>query len=112
MRTTEDELAWQSDGPTVVLIVGINGRNHLHCQVGQALQDLGKKVMLAEGDTYCAAATQQLTVWSERGCRYRQAHGADAVAVAFHAQPQPGPGYGRGDDRYRRTPAQSRRPDA
>ena len=85
----DDELAWQTGGPTVVLIVGVNGAGKTTsiAKLAKRYKDLGKKVMLAAGDTYRAAATQQLTIWSERvGVEIVKQHeGADAAAVAFDA---------------------------
>lgn len=84
-----DELNWQTDGPTIVLIVGVNGAGKTTsiAKLAKRFRDQGKQVLLAAGDTYRAAATQQLTIWAERvGVDIVKQHeGADAAAVAFDA---------------------------
>ena len=66
------DINFAESGPTVILVVGVNGSgkttsigklaNHLHNR-------LGRKVVLGAGDTFRAAAVEQLTVWSGRiGC--------------------------------------------
>ncbi len=82
-------LAFAPEGPTVVLIVGVNGSGKTTsiAKVAGWLQGQGKKVVLAAGDTFRAAAVQQLTVWSNRlGIEIvKQDTGADPAAVAFDA---------------------------
>jgi fused signal recognition particle receptor len=76
--------------PTVILMVGVNGTGKTTTigKIAWHLQkELGKSVMLAAGDTYRAAAVEQLAEWAERaGCDIvRAAHGSDPGAVAFDA---------------------------
>jgi fused signal recognition particle receptor len=75
--------------PTVVLIVGVNGSGKTTsiAKLAGWLKEHGKKVVLAAGDTFRAAAVQQLTVWSNRlGIEIvKQDTGADPAAVAFDA---------------------------
>src|SRR5205085_1724688 len=76
--------------PTVILMVGVNGTGKTTTigKIAWHLQrELGKSVMLAAGDTYRAAAVEQLSEWAERaGCDIvRAAHGSDPGAVAFDA---------------------------
>jgi fused signal recognition particle receptor len=76
--------------PTVILMVGVNGTGKTTTigKIAWHLQkELGKSVMLAAGDTYRAAAVEQLVEWSERaGCDIvRAAQGSDPGAVAFDA---------------------------
>jgi fused signal recognition particle receptor len=75
--------------PTVVLIVGVNGSGKTTsiAKLAGWLQGQGKKVVLAAGDTFRAAAVQQLTVWSNRlGIEIvKQDTGSDPAAVAFDA---------------------------
>lgn len=82
-------LVYASEKPTVVLIVGVNGSGKTTsiAKLAGWLKDQGKKVVLAAGDTFRAAAVQQLTVWSNRlGIEIvRQETGADPAAVAFDA---------------------------
>jgi fused signal recognition particle receptor len=76
--------------PTVILMVGVNGTGKTTTigKIAWHLQrELGKSVILAAGDTYRAAAVEQLVEWSERaGCDIvRAAQGSDPGAVAFDA---------------------------
>ena len=76
--------------PTVILIVGVNGTGKTTTigKIAWHLQrELGKSVILAAGDTYRAAAVEQLAEWSDRaGCEIvRAAQGSDPGAVAFDA---------------------------
>jgi fused signal recognition particle receptor len=76
--------------PTVILMVGVNGTGKTTTigKVAWHLQrELGKSVLLAAGDTYRAAAVEQLAEWAERaGCDIvRAAQGSDPGAVAFDA---------------------------
>ena len=85
----EQELNYAQSGPTVVLIVGVNGTGKTTsiAKLAKRFKDQGKDVLLAAGDTYRAAAIEQLTIWSERiGVDIVKQHdGADAAAVAFDA---------------------------
>jgi fused signal recognition particle receptor len=76
--------------PTVILMVGVNGTGKTTTigKIAWHLQkELGKSVVLGAGDTYRAAAVEQLAEWSERaGCDIvRAAQGSDPGAVAFDA---------------------------
>ncbi|HEY2602747.1 MAG TPA: signal recognition particle-docking protein FtsY [Thermoleophilaceae bacterium] len=76
--------------PTVILMVGVNGTGKTTTigKIAWHLQkELGKSVLLAAGDTYRAAAVEQLSEWAERaGCDIvRAAQGSDPGAVAFDA---------------------------
>jgi len=75
--------------PYVVLVVGVNGSGKT-TTIGKLAGELGAqglKVMLAAGDTFRAAAIEQLGVWAERsGAQFiAQQAGADPGAVAFDA---------------------------
>ena len=75
--------------PTVVLMVGVNGSGKT-TTIGKMATQLkadGRKVMLAAGDTFRAAAVQQLQVWGDRvGCDVvKGKDGADPGAVIFDA---------------------------
>jgi fused signal recognition particle receptor len=54
--------------PFVILLVGVNGSGKTTsvAKLGRRYQEKGKKVLLAAGDTFRAAATEQLTAWAER----------------------------------------------
>jgi fused signal recognition particle receptor len=75
--------------PTVVLIVGVNGvgKTTTIGKLATRYHAAGKKVVLAAGDTFRAAAVQQLEVWGKRvGVEViRGKEGADPGAVAFDA---------------------------
>lgn len=75
--------------PTVVLFVGVNGAGKTTTigKLATKLTDDGKKCVLAAGDTFRAAAVQQLTVWGTRvGCEVvRGKDGADPGSVVFDA---------------------------
>jgi fused signal recognition particle receptor len=75
--------------PTVVLMVGVNGAGKTTTigKLATKLSASGKKCVLAAGDTFRAAAVQQLVVWGERvGCEVvRGKDGADPGSVIFDA---------------------------
>ena len=84
-----DELAWAAEGPTVVLVVGVNGagKTTTIAKLAKRFKDQGKQVIIAAGDTYRAAAIEQLSIWAGRvGVELIKTHdGGDAAAVAFDA---------------------------
>ena len=75
--------------PYVILMVGVNGvgKTTTIGKLAKRLQREGKKVMLAAGDTFRAAAVEQLQVWGERNniAVVAQSTGADSASVAFDA---------------------------
>ncbi len=75
--------------PTVILMVGINGSGKTTsiAKLAYALQQEGKKVLLAASDTFRAAASEQLGIWADRlGCdMVKHRMGADPAAVAYDA---------------------------
>ncbi|HHX33843.1 MAG TPA: signal recognition particle-docking protein FtsY [Gammaproteobacteria bacterium] len=75
--------------PYVILVVGVNGAGKTTTigKLAQRLQKEGKKVMLAAGDTFRAAAVEQLQVWGERNNVpvIAQHTGADSASVIFDA---------------------------
>jgi fused signal recognition particle receptor len=77
------------DGPTVILLVGVNGSGKTTTagKLAHQWRADGRKVMLAACDTFRAAAVEQLKLWGERtGCPVvAGASGADPAAVAFDA---------------------------
>ena len=82
----ENELTFR-EGPTVVLIVGVNGagKTTTLAKLAKRYRDQGKSVLIGAGDTYRAAAIEQLTIWAERvGVDIiKTTAGGDAAAVAF-----------------------------
>lgn len=75
--------------PHVILMIGVNGAGKTTTigKLAQKFKDEGKSVMLAAGDTFRAAAIEQLTVWGERTGAPVIARevGADAAGLAFDA---------------------------
>ncbi|MEC9294497.1 MAG: signal recognition particle receptor subunit alpha, partial [Pseudomonadota bacterium] len=79
----------ESDGPFVILVVGVNGvgKTTTIGKLTQRFQREGKSVMLAAGDTFRAAAVEQLKVWGERNSVpvIAQHTGADSASVIYDA---------------------------
>jgi len=77
------------EGPTVILVCGVNGSGKTTsiAKLTGWFSDRGETVILAAGDTFRAAAVEQLTIWSKRmGVEIvKQATGADPAAVAYDA---------------------------
>lgn len=73
--------------PSVILMVGVNGvgKTTTIGKLAQNMKNSGKKVLLCAGDTFRAAAAEQLTVWAQRvGCDIvKHGEGSDAAAVVF-----------------------------
>ena len=82
-------LQMSASKPTVILVVGVNGSGKTTsiAKLAYRLQRSGKRVLLAAGDTFRAAAVEQLKVWSERiGCQIVMGEqGVDPASVAFKA---------------------------
>ena len=78
-----------SDKPFVLLVVGVNGAGKTTTigKIARQLQNGGKSVMLAAGDTFRAAAVEQLQTWGERNNIpvISQGSGADSASVIFDA---------------------------
>lgn len=78
-----------SKKPFVILVVGVNGvgKTTTIGKLAKRLQGEGKSVMLAAGDTFRAAATEQLQIWGERNDIpvVAQGHGSDSASVIFDA---------------------------
>jgi fused signal recognition particle receptor len=76
-------------GPMLTLVVGVNGvgKTTSIAKLARRHQQRGERVMLAAGDTFRAAAIEQLALWGERlGVEVvRQAQGADPGAVVYDA---------------------------
>ena len=78
-----------STKPAVVVMVGVNGvgKTTTIGKIAAKLNAQGKKVMLCAGDTFRAAAAEQLTVWAQRSNSgiVRHEEGSDPAAVVFDA---------------------------
>lgn len=76
-------------GPAVILVVGVNGTGKTTTigKLAHALRQDGKKVVLAAGDTFRAAAVEQLKIWGERTGSpvIAGTHGADAAGLCYDA---------------------------
>jgi fused signal recognition particle receptor len=83
------ELAINGRKPSVVLVVGVNGvgKTTTIGKLAARISSEGHRVMLAAGDTFRAAAAEQLSIWGERTGSEVVKHqsGADPAAVAFDA---------------------------
>ncbi len=79
----------EDEGPFVILMVGVNGvgKTTTIGKLAKQFQAQGKSVMLAAGDTFRAAAVEQLQVWGDRNNIpvIAQHTGADSASVIFDA---------------------------
>ena len=90
LKTAEQPLEIRADKkPFVILMVGVNGvgKTTTIGKLAKQFQNEGKSVMLAAGDTFRAAAVEQLQVWGERNSIpvIAQHTGADSASVVFDA---------------------------
>ena len=78
-----------STKPSVVLVIGVNGvgKTTTIGKIANQLRQDGKKVLLCAGDTFRAAAADQLEIWAERAHTdiIRQGEGADPASVVYDA---------------------------
>jgi len=85
----ENLLNPEADKTFVILVVGINGAGKTTTigKLAKLFQSEGKSVMLAAGDTFRAAAVEQLQIWGERNNIpvIAQKTGADAASVVYDA---------------------------
>ena len=92
LRPVEQPLGFAAPaagGPQVILVVGVNGvgKTTTIGKIASRLREQGKSVMLAAGDTFRAAAVEQLKVWGERTGApvLSRETGADAAGLAYDA---------------------------
>ncbi|MDY0881520.1 signal recognition particle-docking protein FtsY [Dongia soli] len=89
LRPVAQPFALKSLKPQVVLVVGVNGSGKTTTigKLAKQFQAQGKKVMLAAGDTFRAAAVEQLKIWGERSNVPVVARetGGDAAGLAYDA---------------------------
>lgn len=82
-----EQLMHDGPKPFVVLVVGVNGvgKTTTIAKIAQRMRQAGRRPLLVAGDTFRAAAIDQLQVWGDRigADVIRQRHGADPAAVAF-----------------------------
>lgn len=78
-----------AEGPTVVMVVGVNGSGKTTsiAKLANMFFQQGKKVVLGAGDTFRAAAVEQLSIWAERtGAEIvKTKQGGDPATVAYQA---------------------------
>lgn len=89
LKPSEQILQTETRQPFVILVVGINGAGKTTTigKLAKRFQTEGKSVMLAAGDTFRAAAVEQLKTWGERNDVpvIAQGTGADSASVIFDA---------------------------
>lgn len=89
LEPSEQPLETGDQQPFVILVVGVNGSGKTTTigKLAKQLQDQGRSVMLAAGDTFRAAAVEQLQVWGQRNNIpvIAQHSGADSASVIFDA---------------------------
>jgi fused signal recognition particle receptor len=85
----KEPITLAAQGPTVVMVVGVNGSGKTTsiAKLARRFYDEGKKVILGAGDTFRAAAVEQLSIWGERvGCEVvKGKQGGDPASVAYAA---------------------------
>ncbi len=88
LRPLEKPLLLGREQPLVMMIAGVNGAGKTTTigKLAKHMQSHGQKVLLAAGDTFRAAAREQLTVWGERnGVAVIAQESGDPAAIAFDA---------------------------
>ncbi len=89
LLVADNQLTTENDATFVILVVGINGAGKTTTigKLAKSFQNQGKSVMLAAGDTFRAAAVEQLKVWGERNDIpvVAQKTGADSASVVYDA---------------------------
>jgi len=89
LRPAEKPLATEGAKPFVILMVGVNGTGKTTTigKLAYQFKQSGKQVMIAAGDTFRAAAVEQLKVWGERAeCPVvSKEEGADAAALVYES---------------------------
>jgi fused signal recognition particle receptor len=87
LKTGAPDWPTPESGPLVIMVVGVNGvgKTTTIGKLAKQFTDQGKKVVLGAGDTFRAAAAEQLEIWGTRAGAevVRHAEGSDPAAVAF-----------------------------
>lgn len=81
-----DKINIAENGPTVILVVGVNGvgKTTSIAKLAYKYKNMGKKVMMVAGDTFRAGAVEQLKLWSERvECDFYGRDESDPAGVIF-----------------------------
>ena len=89
MEQSDGEMKMTDSGPTVIMVVGVNGAGKTTsiAKLANLFSSQGNSVVLGAGDTFRAAAVEQLTIWSQRlGCEIVTGkQGSDPASVAYQA---------------------------
>jgi len=89
MQQDNAHILWADTAPTVIMVVGVNGSGKTTsiAKLAYRFSQQGKKVVLGAGDTFRAAAVEQLTIWAERlGAEIVTGkQGSDPASVAYKA---------------------------
>lgn len=89
MAQPEEPIRYAASGPTVIMVAGVNGAGKTTsiAKLTQLFKSQGKSVVLGAGDTFRAAAVEQLTIWAGRlGAEIVKGEpGADPASVAHKA---------------------------
>ncbi len=89
----ERTLRLRSGEPAIMLVIGVNGvgKTTTIGKIAKQYREQGKRVMLVAGDTFRAAAVEQLTIWAERtgSLLVKREMGADSAAVCYEALASP-----------------------
>lgn len=89
LEAKDAQLNWQAGNLTVILVVGVNGvgKTTTIGKLANKFKSEGKRVLLAAGDTFRAAAIDQLEIWGTRvgADVIKHQEGSDPAAVAFDA---------------------------
>ena len=89
LRGWDTAVVWSESGPTVWLVAGVNGvgKTTSIAKLAWYYKDRGKRVLIGAGDTYRAAAVEQIQIWSERigADLVKHSPGGDPAAVAYDA---------------------------
>ena len=83
----ESPIRFADQGPTVILVAGVNGAGKTTsiAKLAKRMIDAGKSVVLGAGDTFRAAAVEQLSIWADRiGAQFIKGDpGSDPASVAY-----------------------------
>jgi fused signal recognition particle receptor len=89
LQQPEQPIHLAASGPTIILVVGVNGSGKTTsiAKLAHLFRSQGKRVVLGAGDTFRAAAVEQLTIWADRlGVEIvKGEQGGDPAAVAHRA---------------------------
>jgi fused signal recognition particle receptor len=68
MAQEEAPIRFAASGPTVIMVIGVNGSGKTTsiAKLAHLMREQGKRVVLGAGDTFRAAAVEQLTIWAQR----------------------------------------------